>query len=83
MLNGAQRTRLFLKAGEADGAQDTNRDRSYLSTEARDNVDYPMGLGAFCSGASCSPRTGDADVNNRSDAITPAPGTEFYGIWVR
>ncbi len=83
MLNGAQRTRLFLKAGEADGAQDTNRDRSYLSTESRDNVDYPMGLGAFCSGSSCSPRTGDADVNDRSDAILPTAGTEFYGIWVR
>ncbi|MEZ4394712.1 MAG: MXAN_6577-like cysteine-rich protein [Polyangiales bacterium] len=83
MLNGVTRARLYLKAGEADGAQDQNRDRAYLSTSYRDNVDYPTGLGAFCSGSSCSPRTGDADVNNRSDAITPAPGTEFYGVWIR
>jgi hypothetical protein len=83
LLNGVVRARLYLKAGEADGAQDTNRDRVYLSTDYRDNVDFPTGLGAFCSGSSCSPRTGDADVNDRSDAITPTAGTEFYGIWVR
>ena len=83
MLNGVVRARLYLKAGEADGAQDTNRDRVYLSTDYRDNVDFPTGLGAFCSGSSCSPRTGDADVNDRSDAITPTAGSEFYGIWVR
>ncbi len=83
LLNGVARTRLYLKAGEADGAQDTNRDRTYLSTSYRDNVDYPTGLGAFCSGSACSPRAGGADVNDRSDAITPGAGTEFYGLWVR
>lgn len=83
LLAGMARAQLFLKAGEADGAQDGNRDRVYLSTSYRDNVDYPTGLGAFCSGASCSPRTGDADVNDRSDAITPTAGTEFYSVWVR
>ncbi|MEZ4409604.1 MAG: MXAN_6577-like cysteine-rich protein [Polyangiales bacterium] len=83
LLAGTARARLYLKAGEADGAQDTNRDRAYISTSYRDNVDYPTGLGAFCSGASCNPRTGEADVNDRSDAITPAAGTEFYGLWVR
>jgi hypothetical protein len=83
LLNGVVRARLYLKAGEADGAQDQNRDRTYLSTDYRDNVDYPTGLGAFCSGANCTPRTGDADVNDRSDAITPSAATEFYGIWVR
>jgi hypothetical protein len=83
LLAGTARTRLFFKAGEADGAQDTNRDRAYLSTNYRDNVDYPTGLGAFCSGSSCSPRTGEADVNDRSDAITPSSGAEFYGLWIR
>lgn len=83
LLNGVARTYLFFKAGEADGAQDTNKDRAYLSTSYRDNVDYPTGLGAFCSGSSCSPRTGEADVNDRADAIVPTVGTEFYGIWVR
>ncbi len=83
MLGGATRARFYIKAGEADGAQDQNRDRSYLSTSYRDNVDYPTGLGAFCSGSSCTPRTGDADVNDRSDAILPTAGTEFYGVWVR
>ena len=28
-------------------------------------------------------RTGEADVNDRSDAITPTSGAEFYGLWVR
>ena len=83
LLNGVARTRLFLKSGEADGAQDTNRDRSYFSTNYRPNVDYPVGLGAFCSGMYCSPRQGEADVNDLSDAITPSAGTEFYGIWIR
>lgn len=83
MLNGVSRARLFMKAGEADGVQDTNKDRSYFSTSYRTNIDFPVGLGAFCSGSSCTPRTGEADVNNSSDAITPTAGTEFYGIWVR
>ncbi len=83
LMNNVARTKLFLKTGEADGAQDSNKDRAYLSTEYRPSVDYPAGLGAFCSGVNCSPRPGQADVNDLSDAITPTKGTEFYGIWVR
>lgn len=83
LLNGVTRTKLFFKAGEADGAQDTNKDRSYLSTDYRNNVDNPVGLGAFCSGVSCTPRPGQADVNDSSDAITPTNGAQFYGLWVR
>jgi hypothetical protein len=83
LLNGMARTRLFLKAGEADGAQDVNRDRAYLSTNYRATVDAPAGLGAFCSGTNCTPRQGEADVNDSSDAITPSAGTEFYGLWIR
>jgi Stigma-specific protein, Stig1/Fibrinogen beta and gamma chains, C-terminal globular domain len=83
LLNGVARARLFLKSGEADGAQDANRDRAYFSTSYRVNVDYPVGLGAFCSGMNCTPRQGEADVNDFSDAITPSVGTEFYGIWIR
>ncbi|HYO51193.1 fibrinogen-like YCDxxxxGGGW domain-containing protein [Archangium sp.] len=83
LLNGVTRSKLFFKTGEADGAQDTNKDRTYLATNYRDNVDYPVGLGAFCSGIDCNPRQGQADVNAKSDAITPAPGTEFYGLWIR
>lgn len=83
LLDGAARSRLFFKAGESDGAQDANKDRSYLSTDSRVNVDFPVGLGAFCSGGFCTPRQGQADVNLSSDAILPAPGTEFYGIWIR
>ncbi|MDE0883118.1 MAG: fibrinogen-like YCDxxxxGGGW domain-containing protein, partial [Myxococcota bacterium] len=83
MMSNAQRGSLFFKAGESDGVQDTNKDRAYLSTSYRNNVDYPTGLGAFCSGFSCGPRTGEADVNDRSDAIVPTSGSEFYGLWVR
>lgn len=83
LLDGAQRSHLFLKAGEANGVQDTNKDRAYISTNVRDNVDFPQGLGAHCTGIHCTPRQGEADVNNRADAINPAAGTEFYGIWIR
>ncbi|TNF25186.1 MAG: hypothetical protein EP329_23490 [Deltaproteobacteria bacterium] len=83
ILNGSARTALYFKAGEADGVQDTNKDRSYLSTNYRANVDTPVGLGAFCSGTSCSPRTGEADVNDLADAIVPTAATEFYGLWAR
>jgi hypothetical protein len=83
LLNNVARTYLYFKAGEAEGAQDSNKDRTYISTNYRDNVDAPVGLGAFCSGQNCTPRTGETDVNNYSDAITPAVGSEFYGIWIR
>jgi len=83
LLDGVVRSKLFFKAGEAEGAQDVNKDRTYLATSYRDSVDYPVGLGAFCSGVHCNPRQGQVDVNNKSDAITPAAGTEFYGLWIR
>lgn len=83
MTGGVSRSYLYFKAGEADGAQDTNKDRAYLSTDYRDNVDYPTGLGAFCSGIHCTPRVGEADVNDRADAILPTSGDKFYGVWVR
>ena len=83
LLAGSVRTRLFFKTGEADGAQDDNRDRAYLSTNYRTNVDSTPGLGSFCSGRFCTPRTGEVDVNDSSDAITPTAGSEFYGLWIR
>ena len=83
MTGGVSRSYLYFKAGEADGVQDTNKDRSYLSTDYRDNVDYPTGLGAYCTGVYCTPRVGEADVNDRADAILPTSGDRFYGVWVR
>ncbi|MBM65171.1 MAG: hypothetical protein CMH55_02930, partial [Myxococcales bacterium] len=83
MLEGAPRERLYFKCGERDGVEDSNKDRSYISTSRRPNVSGISGLGAFCRGGSCTPRTGDVDVNNYSDAINPTAGSEFYGLWVR
>jgi len=88
LVNGNNPSRLFLKAGEADGAQDSNKDRAYLSTSIRTNVDVPRGLGAFNSGA-CSAPNCENDVGgfnpdgSDSDITPPGPSTDFYGIWVR
>jgi hypothetical protein len=88
LVHGGNPSRLYLKAGEADGAQDSNKDRAYLSTSIRTNVDVPRGLGAFNSGACASPNC-ENDVGgfnadgSGNDIAVPGPGGDFYGIWVR
>jgi hypothetical protein len=81
-------TRVYLKAGEADGAQDTNKDRVYLSSNIRGEADYPRGLGAFNSGA-CGPPNCENDVGgfngdgSGNDVAVPGNNGDVYGIWVR
>lgn len=88
LVNGSNPAALYLKAGEADGAQDGNKDRAYISTSIRNNVDYPRGLGAFNGGA-CSAPNCENDVGgfngdgSGNDIAVPGPGSDFYGIWVR
>jgi len=82
LLGGSAREALYLKAGEADGAQDANMDRSYISTSFRTTVDYPVGLGSHCSGASCV-YPGEADATVTHDSIILADGSNFYSIWIR
>ena len=79
---------LYFKAGEADGAQDGNKDRDYLSTDLRSNVDYPKGLGSFNSGACSSPNcendTGGYNADGSgNDIAVPGSASDFYGIYVR
>ena len=81
LMGGANRSKLFFKAGEYDGAQDANKDRTYLSTDYRWNVDYPTGLGAFCSGG-CSGKAGEADLSGWHDGVVPVQNGPFV-IYVR
>ena len=82
LLGGQPRDALYLKAGEAIGAQDVNRDRTYVSTSFRVNVDTPVGLGSHCSGANCA-SPGEADVTLTNDSIILADGANYYSIWIR
>ncbi len=82
LTEGKSISRLYLKAGEVDGAQDTNKDRSYLSTSIRTNVDWPLGLGAFCSGG-CAGKPGQLDMAVRHDGVLNTTKDHWYGIWVR
>jgi len=48
VTGGKRAEALLLKAGEANGAQDGNVNRAYVSTmPSRSNVDFPEGLGVF------------------------------------
>ncbi len=82
LTEGKAISRLYLKAGEADGAQDSNKDRSYFSTSIRTNVDWPLGLGAFCSGG-CDGKSGQLDMSMRHDGVLTAGKDNWYGVWVR
>ena len=72
----------MLKSGEAEGTQDANKDRVYVSTlPARNNVDYVNGLGSFTS---LSGNVKSADVSAYNDvAAETSDKTLFYGIFVR
>ena len=71
---------LYLKWGEKDGAQDSNKDRAYISTSMRSSVDAPEGLGAFSRIAGQS-RSVNVGITN--DAAIAAPGGKSYRIWIR
>src|SRR5690606_18773929 len=82
LLNGSNKNSLFFKAGEADGQDGTGRERVYLSSGGRSNLDDIGGLGAWCDGTSCNPQ-GTADVSEDSGGVTVAPGDQYWVIWVR
>lgn len=79
---GSAVSHLWLKAGEADGAQDNNKDRAYISGTGRTNVDAPKGLGSFCSGGSCS-NPGEVDAGQDDDGALAAPADRYWTVWVR
>ena len=83
LLHSERASHLYLKWGEADGAEDGNKDRVYLSTTARgdsgNRVDYCQGLGAFVS---FSGREHTVNVGIKNDGAVSAPAGSTYGIWV-
>jgi len=80
LLRGGMPGFLYLKWGEKNGAQDSNKDRSYLSTSSRHNVDYPEGLGSF---SRIDSQTRSVNVGIHNDAAMSAPTGQSYTIWVR
>ena len=82
LTQGKVPTKVMIKSGEAEGAQDVNKDRVYISTlPGRNNVDYVNGLGTFTS---LSGRLNKADVSVHNDVATESSDkTLFYGILVR
>jgi len=82
LTNGKVPTKVMLKSGEAEGAQDGNKDRVYISTlPGRSNVDYVNGLGCFTS------LSGDLRKVDISVFDDKAKGSSdkslFYGVFVR
>ena len=84
LINGEAVAEIYLKYGERDGAEDGNKDRAYLSTDARgtatNQVDYPQGLGSFVS---FSGDERSVNVGIHDDGAIAAPAGSSYGIWVR
>jgi len=82
---GSTFSNVYFKAGEADGAQDGNKDRAYIrTTNAGANVDNPAGLGSFCSATStggCSGNYGSVDAGRSDDGVLRA-NTSPYTIFI-
>jgi hypothetical protein len=85
---------VYFHAGEANGQQETNEDRAYISGGTRAEVDYPSGLGSYCTGGCAT--SGDRVVSNPNgvdghsnnigiggdDGSHPANPSLVYSIWV-
>ena len=72
----------MLKSGEAEGAQDSNKDRVYISTlPGRSNVDYVNGLGCFTS---LSGSISKIDISGFHDVANEVSDKSlFYAVFVR
>jgi len=83
VLDGQSASQLYLKWGEADGAEDGNKDRTYISTTARgadgNRVDYNQGLGSFVS-FSGSEHT--VNVGKHNDGAVTDSNMGNYGIYI-
>ena len=82
LSNGKQPSKLYLKTGEAEKAQDGNKDRVYISAiPYRNNVDYVPGLGSFTS---LSGKKSSFDIGKRDDVSKPVSDkTLYYALFVR
>ena len=84
---GSTFSAVYFKAGEADGVQDSNKDRAYIRTVVHtSNVDAPMGLGSFCGTtdpASCGGGNyGSFDAGLNNDGAVQA-NAHIYNIFIQ
>lgn len=82
LANGQRPNVVLMKVGEAEGAQDGNKDRVYISTlPFRNNVDYVPGLGSFTS---LSGNVKKTDISIRDDVSKESTDKSlFYGLLIR
>ena len=81
-IAAAEEKTLYLKTGEANGAEDVNKDRAYFSfAAARKTVSAPSGLGSF-SRINNVVQSNDISIYNDA-SIRPSDKSRFYGIFVR
>ena len=84
LVHGTTISHLYLKWGEADGTEDSNKDRVYFSTEARgvstNLLDYCQGLGSFVS---YSGTENTVNVGEEDDGASTVGSGHDYQIWVR
>merc|ERR1712025_1201333 len=83
LVNGETVNALFLKWGERNGAEDGNKDRVYISTNARGTssnmLDYCQGLGSYARIGKVS----SVNVGIQHDSAVAAPAGLLYEIYVK
>jgi hypothetical protein len=77
-------THIYFHAGEANGQQEANEDRSYIvGSSSRPGVDEPSGLGSYCTGG-CAGASGSNNIGIPGHDGTKSPGAGYvYEIWVQ
>ena len=88
VLDASNKSILLLKYGEADGAQDGNKDRSMIAWHRHnqaDNVDSPTGLGCFTSLSGDLRYRDIVPIANSADSpANSISGTPLnYTLWVK
>ena len=74
---------IYMKAGERNGAQESNEDRAYISSQSsRGGVDAPTGLGSYCTGG-CGGKSGSGNVGGNHDGVLKMGSSYKYEIWYR
>ena len=87
-LNASNKSILLFKFGEYDGTQDSNKDRTMITShrhDAGDNVDAPSGLGCFRSSATHQVwRDVVPHAQQQDEPPTNITGAPYnYTLWVR